>query len=741
MDWKRMAAKAKRAAEAAAEKRRAEATPGAMARSEAMPGEGMVGAEIGGMQAEALTPKQAAAIAPLGEEAGYLLPNEAAKAAGRSANVVSMQRMLDFLPKAKELAAVMKAGGAKRGWYRASSQALIDTFGPDDAPRFAALLAALSPQTSVESNLTNALNTWKNWTAAGRPTDDASILGIMGNSVQGNKGEKSVMEAWRNNSLRALKAEDPTKVVLSGPKVDSFMGNLADDVYRVTNDTWNANLMGVSQKLFSGGMPKGSPLDPGLTPGYLAANARMRRAGDIAGFSPAEGQETAWSFAMQLYEKAKNTGRSVVDLLDSGEVTDELIRGAPDFSSLFQQPQYRGILEQAGYGEQVGKLQPHQWPELGGDIRQRLDPAELEMVRNTAKRLDALADQRTRESYSKSFWQQDETPQNLPVFGTFETTPYGGSGHLAGFGNMPAASRATTGSMLASPLRDFAEKDVLQGSLGLPGIETRKTTGAWVPDTGIPEVNPAYAAGVQVPLTKGGDLRAAERKKLDAAEAARAYMLAQGGGAYSGIVPGGEGGFYLPREGKAPPDIMENLLKDPRMAGVAMADTGQGLNIFNPAAGAVSPEAQLALRQHFSTEGITKGDEAPYTSLPTLAPGTPVGGYVDLEKAWQAEPGTGAVARELLARVDELPANQQRALGEAMQVPAGDLYDLYGNISKNKGLPVREDLMNALKILREQGLEGLRSAVARGDFVAGLSNQPMPGAGLLPGYGSMGMTV
>jgi len=733
MDWKRAAAKAKRAAELAAKARR-EATPGGMARAEAMPGEGNVGAEIRGMQADALSQKQAEAIGGLGEEAGYLLPQEAAKAARTSGNVQSMQRMLDFLPKAKELAAVMKAGGAKRGWYRASSQALIDTFGPQDAPRFAALLAALSPQTSVESNLTNALNTWKNWNAAGRPTDDARIIEIMGQSVQGTKGEKSVMDAWRNNSLRALKAEDPTKVVLSGPKVDSFMGNLADDVFRVTNDTWNANLLGVSQSLFSGSMPKGNPLDPGLTPGYLATNARMRKAADIAGMSPAEGQETAWSFAMQLYERAKQTGRSVVDLLEKGDATDELIRGAPDFSSLFQQPQYRGILEQAGYGEQVGKLQPHQWPEPVGDIRQRLAPDEYKQVLNAAKRLDALADQRTRESYSKSFWKQEETPQNLPLFGTFETTPYGASGHLAGFADMPEKSRSTTGSMIASPLRDFAEKDVLHGALGLPGIETRKTTGAWLPESGIPEVNPAFAAGVEVPLTKGGGLRAADQKKMEAAEAARAYLTGQGGGAFSGIVPGGEGGFFLPTEGKIDPDKMRSLLADPRMRNVALADTGQGMNIFNPMEGAVSPEAQAALRQTFAEPGMNKADQAPYTKLPTLAPGTPVGGYVDLESAWQAQPGSGAVAREMLQRVEQLPQGQQRALSEAMQQPAGDLFDIYSNINKNKGLPVREDLMNALQILRTEGLEGLRKAVERGDFVAGLSPLLLPGASLLPGY-------
>jgi len=89
--------------------------------------------------------------------------------------------------------------------------------------------------------LLNTLNTWKNWTAAGRPTDPKAIKAIMGQSVSGSKLEDSVLDAWVNNATRSLSAKDPLKVTLSGPKVDSFYRNLADDVYRVTNDAWMAN--------------------------------------------------------------------------------------------------------------------------------------------------------------------------------------------------------------------------------------------------------------------------------------------------------------------------------------------------------------------------------------------------------------------------------------------------------------------------------------------------------------------
>ena len=232
-----------------------------------------------------------------------------------------------------------KLGDPKRGWYRASTQAIMDVFGPD-APRFASLLAAMSPQTSVESNLINTLNTWKNWTAAGRPTDAKAIRQIMGSSVQGTKGEESVLEAWAANASRVLSADDPLKVTLSGPKVDSFYRNLADDVYRVTNDAWMAGGLGVGQELFSGS-PTAVQLmrgDPGLTPGYIGTSARVREAGQMANMLPSEAQETTWSVYMPLYEKQAQTGLGARDIIQRGLLTPDVIRGTPDFATLLKNP-------------------------------------------------------------------------------------------------------------------------------------------------------------------------------------------------------------------------------------------------------------------------------------------------------------------------------------------------------------------------------------------------------------------
>ena len=92
------------------------------------------------------------------------------------------QRLVDLfkeLPEDADFRAAAKAGIAKKGWYENSADAIREIFGETDGARFTALLAAMSPQTSVESNLLNALNVWVNWDAAGRPTEKRAIMAVM----------------------------------------------------------------------------------------------------------------------------------------------------------------------------------------------------------------------------------------------------------------------------------------------------------------------------------------------------------------------------------------------------------------------------------------------------------------------------------------------------------------------------------------------------------------------------------
>lgn len=372
-----------------------------------------------------------AAARSFANKARYLTASERGKL--RSNTRETFVRIFNDLPSEKEFAAAAIGGQAKRGWYRASSQAIIEVFGAD-APRFAALLAATSPQTSVENNLINALNIWKNWTAAGRPTDRKAILKVMGQSVMGNKGEDSVLEAWVNNSTRALTSENPEALVISGPKVNSFMLNLRGFVDEVTNDAWMANFALVDQVIFKGSL-NAAGTDPGKGPGYLAMSARVRAAASyltkLTGeeWTPAEVQETVWSWAKTLYELQERQGenRTALEILQAGELTDDAIANTPDFATLLNNGTYKQILKEAGYGEALERLAQSDTGSTG-ETQRRFEPEAGSAIGKTirtlqersAQRLTQLYTQRQEEAarkaaIAKQATEQNEVKQSAPV--------------------------------------------------------------------------------------------------------------------------------------------------------------------------------------------------------------------------------------------------------------------------------------------------------------------------------------
>ncbi|MEE3214187.1 MAG: hypothetical protein VX259_01395, partial [Pseudomonadota bacterium] len=284
-----------------------------------------------------------------------LLPSEVGPLTRSVGGVTRFADIYNRLPDANYLAAAILRGAPKRGWYANSRQALTEILG-DDADMFTGLLAAMSPQTSVESNLTNALNTFVNWRAAGRPRGEQEIKDILGRSVQGGT-DKSVLEAWAPNSVRVLQGGQS----VSGPKIDQFWLALRDRALNtkagamdtqeaMVLDAWMANLMGADQKLWSGNLNKENVAarlaegDPGATPAYLAGVAKMREAAKKAGVKGAEAQEMAWSTAMALYEQASAQGISAREVLQRGLLTDEVVAGTPDFATLLRDPEFASIL-------------------------------------------------------------------------------------------------------------------------------------------------------------------------------------------------------------------------------------------------------------------------------------------------------------------------------------------------------------------------------------------------------------
>lgn len=644
-----------------------------------------------------------------GAAAKFMTPQELGKALASEGNVRQIDRLLTTLPTSAEMAAMAKAGAPKQGWYRASTQALVDVFGPEDAPRFASLLAALSPQTSVEMNLVNTLNTWKNWTAAGRPTDERSIRAILGSSVAGSKGEGSVLEAWAQNANRALSATDPTKVTLSGPKVDSFYRNLADDVYRVTNDAWMANAFGVDQGLFSGS-PTALQIargDPGLSPGYIATSARVREGGQRAGMLPSETQETIWSMAMPLYESQARLGMPAREILDRGLLTPDVIRGTPDFSTLLNQGDNARILRAAGYGDQLDALRPFDWQ----DPKVNLSSSEQRAVDQLAARLEQLRSDRAAESRAISVpVAAEKPPSNVFAYATPEYIPGRGVNHLEGLVDEAFGTRQNFSSRAAGAFKDLAGRDVLRDAVGLRSLQTRNMTGAFRPDGTVPfvggrnpmEVNPGFAIGSEVPVVGGLNPTIPRRiqDQLTAVEAVRGAMTAQHGSPWNAQIPYAKGeSRFVPMDSKVDPDRM-GMTAALTNGEFALADTGAGTAVINW--GKSMPD----------TDAKTIADWLGSNQQPV--PTRNVSDYVDYSSDWLGPQGSGAVTRRMLGYVDKLPGNKQAGLDAAVRQPANALYDLYSNVGRTRNELTRNDLMLLLDIMRKRGITGVRDALNSG---------------------------
>lgn len=349
----------------------------------------------------------------------YMTPDEQARV--RKANAQKLVDMVEQLPSAEEMAAVAFSGRAKRGWYAKSAQALLDIFGLEDAPRFSGLLAALSPQTSVETNTINALNVWAAWIRMGRPSDAKGATRAI---YAGLGGQSSVLPAWTKNAVEALTNPDVNAISLSGPKVSSFMANLNNVVHEVTNDAWMTNYAGVTDK-FVKGQWTGEKNIKSL--GYMAMSSVVRRAADVATeltgekWTPAEIQETVWSWAKTLYETAYSrqdqkfsaataekriAGTTAEQVLAAGGLKAEDLSATPDFATLFVTGVYRNILERGGYD--LSKLDVGDKQSDGRADRGR-DPLSAEgsgfdagtferHLQRAAQRLDALSAARQNEA-------------------------------------------------------------------------------------------------------------------------------------------------------------------------------------------------------------------------------------------------------------------------------------------------------------------------------------------------------
>ncbi|SVD55009.1 uncharacterized protein METZ01_LOCUS407863, partial [marine metagenome] len=252
-----------------------------------------------------------------------------------------------------------------------------------DAPRFLGLLAALSPRATVEVSALEAASLWAAWVGANRPTDKTKILKLGTTAISRFAG----MRLLHGNVVRTFTAKNPKKIILSGPKVQSFYKNLMGNLDEVTHDVWQWNAYGIlGNKIGDKILPSGLSIK---MPTYTIASAKLREAADMLTtetgqtWKPAEVQETIWSFYKALMEfsaaEPRRKGRTLEEVVTQEDLTQQ-IHDIPDFANLLNgtAPQkgkgrdyaqlINNILTKAGYGKQIATLvtQPVLTQAVGG---------------------------------------------------------------------------------------------------------------------------------------------------------------------------------------------------------------------------------------------------------------------------------------------------------------------------------------------------------------------------------------
>lgn len=670
----------------------------------------------------------------LAQAAPHMLPDEVRKVIASPANMEAFSRLIQALPQDYQLAAAAKMGAPKLGWYFGSAHAIQDIFG-EDAPRFAQLLAAMSPRTSVESNLFNALNVWKNWIAEGRPTDEASILAIMGRSVQGGT-EKSALHVWRPNTVSALSAADPMTVTLSGPKVDSFYHDLRNDVFKLAQDAWMANTYGIDQTMLQGAGANVLAGNPGMTPEYAAANARLRSAGLQAGMLPTQGQETTWSTGMQLYELAKKLKMDPRDVLQRGLLTPQIVAGATDFSRLFREPRYADILKGAGYEPQLSALQPAPPVRIASTPQQlarqsgrvmpasgvRLSPAEQQAMMEMAGNLAETRGMRQRITRAAQFPVGQAQPTSLPGNLQMEWYPGADTGIYPEIQppnpRLPYESASSITSRFMTPFENVRGQNAFL-THGLETIPTRNVVGAFTPPSGIAEISPGRSYGFTAPLTRTpeGNL-AVDPQAMANARAAGSWQSLLLGQQATGIPvmlenPHGED-FTMRLPEKPPTTPQEVQALQQAYPKKAIIHTGPRLHVLNLDDVKMDEPTR---KNMISMMRATEGTRA-----------TNIGDYFNDANAWAKAPGSGEATQLTIDRYNQATPEMQAGLDQDVRYAAGKLLEGYRQKVRTQGWTLgRPDWENLLETAAKQGIPGVIQGIRSGAFFPALA-----GALLLP---------
>lgn len=635
-------------------------------------------------------------------------------------NMKQISRARAQMPGVDELASAVVGGRDKRGWYENSRRALQHIFG-DDADLFAGVLAATSPQNSVESNLTNALNIYRNWNAAGRPKGRNAIVDIMGKSVSGAKGEESVLDAWINNTVNVLEGGN----VISGPKVDSFWTNLRSRARRssmgdvhpddaVTLDAWMANLFGIDNAAFAGRTTEhGSPAqaakfakgDPGYSPKYLAGSSLVRETAQKLGMKPSEVQETAWSFGKALYEKAEALGISAREVVERGLLTPQDISGTVDFALLLKDPQYAGLLGNE-HAQRLSTLVRNDLPRIADATE-----TQRKWMLKAADRLDEV---RARRALNSRYRNAENAPgrviASLPIEAA---TPPTNRSRVGPTGFSPGTTEKQQDNLSSALLgagEDLAGRGVIEEAT-FPGDtgSVRRGFGDYEGQHNVLRTTP-----VEVRMKANETIPAADERALRFASGAKSAMVGQDAAVVTALdfrtnKPHDAVRVTTPNKvDRRGLDAIRASLPEGEWAIQHRSDSVDVLKLNGPLLDGEATQVAAAVRQQVPIKRTTanRGDK-----LDQMMPAKSGRNVASSETAYRELPwgdvGSKDVTRWLMADYDLLPQAMRRRLdGKTVRQFAADLFERY-----SKDGSTRPDHLNMLRIIADGGISRLREAM------------------------------
>lgn len=214
------------------------------------------------------------------------------------------------LPPVGEFINAAKAGASGINWYDNSEKAFDamreaapDYFNEGDKKKFANVVASTSPHQSIQENLKEAINVWKQWVDAGRPTEPAEISNAVRPNSLATTKLPNLIRSFNNLSLMEGRKDNF--------KVPNFGENLSGNTKAVTNDTHMADYAGMNVKTM-----QHAPL-------YNAMTAHVRSAADALGIEPRQAQAAIWTFKTVLSHVLEGSGADTKPWQMVGKITPE----------------------------------------------------------------------------------------------------------------------------------------------------------------------------------------------------------------------------------------------------------------------------------------------------------------------------------------------------------------------------------------------------------------------------------